>query len=346
MNELIKIILKELTGAPEEFQLLPHGRIEIEGEDPAWLDENAAQAIIAEFERRGNDKVIDYEHQTLKDIQAPAAGWIKRMIWKGVEGLWVVCDWTQRAKDYIESKEYRYFSPVFWVTKGDRKVVRIDNVALTNDPKVNNLKPIMAKHGRLQHINPAQEDAMWEKLKKLLGLANDADENAVIAAAEAVVAKNTKLEARVTEIEGAQTVVACKEVLTALGAQETASKDEVVAVIASLKAPDGVAVKLSHRVAELENIIATNTRDGLVDQALKEGKTSPKELDDWGRDLAAKSPEQFKKIVLSRPAGSVIPIDSIKVGGDRTGEIPDDLQREVNKQMGVDDETFTKYNPC
>ncbi|WP_261949169.1 phage protease [Paenibacillus melissococcoides] len=29
------------------------------------------------FHRRALDIVIDYEHQTLEDVQAPAGGWIK-----------------------------------------------------------------------------------------------------------------------------------------------------------------------------------------------------------------------------------------------------------------------------
>ena len=32
------IALRELPDAPSEFQLLPHGQIELEGEDPAFLD--------------------------------------------------------------------------------------------------------------------------------------------------------------------------------------------------------------------------------------------------------------------------------------------------------------------
>jgi len=51
--------------------------------------------------------VIDYEHQTLKDIQAPAAGWIKQLTWKGEAGLWAVVDWTQQAACYLANKEYR-----------------------------------------------------------------------------------------------------------------------------------------------------------------------------------------------------------------------------------------------
>jgi len=149
-------VLKSIEGAPEEFQLFPYGTIGIEGEEDAFVDDESMAAVIADFERRGNDMVIDYEHQTLKDVQAPAAGWIKRFINRGKEGLWVVVEWTRQAKEYLENREYRYFSPVFWVSENGRKILKIENVALTNFPKVNNLRPIMAKMS-LEEAREARE---------------------------------------------------------------------------------------------------------------------------------------------------------------------------------------------
>jgi len=142
------VIAKSIEGVPQQFQVFPYGRIEVEGEEHAILDEEAMAAIIADFERRGNEMVIDYEHQTLKDVQAPAAGWVKMLVSRGKEGLWAAVEWTRRAKEYLENREYRYFSPVFWVREGDRRVVKIDNIALTNAPRINRLAPIVAKMSR------------------------------------------------------------------------------------------------------------------------------------------------------------------------------------------------------
>jgi len=335
--DMIFAILKEMTGAPEEFQVLPEGQIEINGEPPAHLDEAGANAIIAAFSGRGNDMVIDYEHQTLTAGQSPAAGWIKSLVWKGKEGLWAVVEWTKKAKEYLDSREYRYFSPVMILRASDRKIVQLINLALTNSPAINNLKPIVAK---LQHetIKPqGKESEMFEKLKKLLGLAADAAEEKITEAVEITVNKLKTLET-------VAPVVACKEVLDALGAKAEAGKDEVIRIVASLKAPADVAKVLSLEVAELKKKISEMEQSDLITLALKEGKTSPEELDKWGRDLALKSPEQFKVIVLSRPAGSVIPVDGIIVAKDSVQGALDDTQRAVNKMMGIDDETFKKYN--
>ena len=336
MKKFTLAVLKEMSGAPAEFQVLPEGKIAVHGDEPAYLDEEAAVKIIAAYKARGNDMVIDYEHQSLADVQSPAAGWIKDLVWKGAEGLWAVVEWTAKAAEYLKNREYRYFSPVMLVGAVDRKVALLVNVALTNNPAMNNLRPIVAKATDFIE-NQKKEDTMLEKLKTLLGLAADAGEDKIM---EGV----TLLVNKVKALETAPQVIACKEVLAALGAKAEAGKDEVIQIVASLKAPADVAKTLSLEVAALKTKIAGMEQTDLVTLALKEGKTSPEELGKWGRDLALKSPEQFKQIVLSRPAGSVIPVDSILLAAKDTQVALDDTQRAVNKMMGIDETTFTKYN--
>lgn len=333
---LVFTALKEMSGAPAEFQILPEGKIEINGEPPAYIDAAAASDVVRRFKARGNDMVIDYEHQTLTDTQAPAAGWISDLIWRGKDGLWGATGWTKRAKEYLENREYRYHSPVILIGQ-DRKVKMLVNVALTNNPAMNNLKPIVAKLSMDWDTKSSQvqkreeEEIMIGKLRKLFGLADDAGEEKVLEAATLLVNKSTGL-------------VACKEVLDVLGARAEAKKDEVVQLVASLKAPGDVAVVLSQEVAALKTKIAAMEQEDLVTLALKEGKTSPDELDKWGHDLALKNPESFKMIVLSRPAGSVIPVTEIVVAKDKPGTVPDDVQSAVNRQMGVTQDVFDKYN--
>ena len=411
-------ILKEIKDIPEEFQLLPYGEIDIEGEPKAIVDAESIASVISHFNRRGNDLVIDYEHQSLKDTQAPAAGWIKRLIDRGREGLWAVVEWTPTAKKYLKNKEYRYFSPVFWVTNKERKVIRIESVALTNLPKINQLRPIVAKLSREEaraeqekrsrkygigvkeggHVTKPSEwahvtDDQWldpvnyrypcpnaeqtraaasywgmprnrtqytpeeraiidarldkfkkkfkigeyrkeakmlTKIRKLLGLPDEADETEVVKALEAVVAKD-------------KTGVA-KEVLQALDLGEGTAVEVVVSKIEELKAPAAVAEKLSREVAELKATIAKMKQEDLIERALKEGKTSPEELDAWGRELAEKSPEQFERIVLSRPPGSVIPVQGLKPTK-KDGGTTDEVQLSINKMLGIDEETWKKYGP-
>ena len=106
-----------------------------------------------------------------------------------------------------------------------------------------------------------------------------------------------------------------------------------------------MAQKLSLEVASLRKELSEIKQNDLINLAIKDGKTSPEELDRWARDLALKNPEQFKLIVLSRPPGSVIPIDSIPEGPKNRDAKADETQLLINKMMGISEETWKKYNP-
>lgn len=355
MDDLIRVVIaKDLAGAPTEFQLVPYGTIELLGEEDILVDEESAASIVAFFERRGNDMVIDYEHQTEADppVEAPAAGWIKRIINKGKDGVWAAVEWTERAARYLANKEYRYFSPVYFYRKKDRKLMFIKNMALTNEPKTNNIVPLVAKLDKgvvpkqlqangMSKTTKKEEKIMLEKLIAFLKLAADASEEKVLAAVEALAAKAIALEA---ELATAVAKTAAPEILAAVGAAESDDIAAVVAKVEGLKATDTAAQQLSQQVASLRTELAEIKQADLIDTAMKDGKTDAAELDAWGRELAKNHPEQFEKIVLSRQPGSVVPVGSIGAAPKVPAAGLDDLQKSVNKMMGLDDETFQKYN--
>lgn len=99
--------------------------------------------IVENFNKTKSDIVVDYEHQTLDNIEAPAAGWIKSLSIDGVNLLASIV-WTERAKKYIENDEYKYLSPVLEFSSTDSKSgqpsgVRLHSVALTNAPFIDEL---------------------------------------------------------------------------------------------------------------------------------------------------------------------------------------------------------------
>ena len=343
MNKILAILKNAVmipTEAPESFQVLPHGPVHIEGEGaPLLMDDTAAMLVIENFESLDHDMVIDYEHQTLTGAKAPAAGWISSLTWRGKEGLWAEVGWTEEAAGYIAKKEYRYHSPVMLSRKSDRRVVQLYNLALTNQPRIMNIAAIAAK----QSLFGDQEEEMIQKLRKLFNLPETATEADVMAAANTVVAKNTELLAQASQHTE---VIACKGVMDALKLPNTANEAEALAAITRLSASTPAAQDLSLQVAKLSTQIAEMKRDDLVTRALKNGQTSPDELTKWGRDLAKNNPEQFELIVLSRPIGSVIPIENSRVVGETAGgAVTDDVQLSINKMMGIDTETFKKYGP-
>ncbi len=130
-----------LTEAPEYIRVLPLGYISSEKGD-FLVDSESFRMMKEHMEHRAVDIVIDYEHQTLRDMQAPAGGWIKELILKN-GGIFAKVEWTTKAKNYLQNREYRYLSPVVMVRKKDRKALQIHSAALTNTPAINGMMPIV-----------------------------------------------------------------------------------------------------------------------------------------------------------------------------------------------------------
>lgn len=337
-------------GAPEWILVLAAGLNRIEDGDPLLMDAQAAELVLKAYGDTGHDMVLDYEHQTLGKGEAPAAGWIKELAWREDgprPGLWAKVDWTARAAERIAAKEYRYHSPVV-IRRADNRVARLINVALTNQPRLKDAPALAAKYT----LNLEEGDEDMKNLKKKLGLGADASADQVEELALKAIAD---LEAAKAKAEGelvvlkksapGEGVVACKEVLTALGLAEGADKSKVLGTLESLKAPAEASAELARKVETLTSELGGIKADGLVQEALKSGRTSPAELDAWGRKMAAEQPEMFKQVVFSRPEGAVVPLKAAKpVDGQGSGELTDE-QRAINKQLGIDDEVWLKHNP-
>lgn len=121
-------------------KLLPLGLVHSTKGD-FLVDNESFQLIRCKFTERQLQIPIDYEHQTLKDMQAPAAGWIKDIVLKS-DGIYGAVDWTERAAEYLKNREYRYLSPVILTHGKERKVVAIHSAALTNTPAIDAMTPI------------------------------------------------------------------------------------------------------------------------------------------------------------------------------------------------------------
>jgi phage I-like protein len=299
----------ELAEAPEWFQLFPYGEVLIEDEEPAIMDEEGAALVLAHFNSLEHDMVIDYEHQTLSGEKAPAAGWIKELEWRDKQGLWARTDWTEEAANYIQKREYRYFSPVFWRRRSDNRIVELYNVALTNQPRMMNVRALAAKCETKTFKHGG--DPMFEKLKKLLGLAKEASEEEMVQAVEGLVAKNK-------ELEEAGQVVACKEILEALEVDQSDDKDKVVAKVQELRKAQG---KKSDLETELQSLKKDHealkhkwderTADELIAKATAKGQITPAQVEEYGREMALKDPERFKKVVLGRREYSEVPLKDL-----------------------------------
>ena len=304
------------------IQILPHGWVETE-KGKFLVDEQAMNLIVQAFAKKKNDTVIDYEHQTLKDVIAPAAAWIKRLECRSKDGLWAEVEWTPRALEFVRNKEYRYLSPVIFARKSDGRAILLHSCGLTNTPAIDGMNPI---------ANKETEESGMEFLKMvaaLLGLPENATEDEA----------KQKLTALKQQAEQSGQLVASKEVLSLLELPEGATLADTKGKIIALKNPSGY-VKVEEFKA-LQDKLAMKDRDELVEMALKAGKITPAQKTVW-EDFALKDPAAFTKLMENAPVVVQIGTEVAAGSGKRKQEL-DESQILVNKNLGLDDETFKKF---
>lgn len=131
----------DLQKHPEYIRVLPLGHVSSEN-GSFLVDKESYRLMKGHMQHRSIDIVIDYEHQTLSNEQAPAGGWITDLVLKN-DGIYARVEWTNKAKNYLRCKEYRYLSPVVVIRKNDHRASQLHSVALTNNPDMNGVTTIM-----------------------------------------------------------------------------------------------------------------------------------------------------------------------------------------------------------
>lgn len=257
-------------------QLLPAGYFKaVDGrpfdvEGGHWfLDEETAQLLIAGLKARANPMVIDYEHQTLladtNGKEAPASGWFQEAEWRE-SGLWIKPEWTARASEFIEGKEYRFLSAVFPYNTQTGKPISLHSAALTNTPGLDGLNSVAL---RLHQINkPSEkEDSLMDRklLIKQLGLADDATDDQIKAALKQL--QDDKL--------------AAEQSLASLKAQPPGEVNPAEYV------PVGVVSEMQTQIAALSAQVAVGGLDKVIEGALENGKLI-KAMEPWARELGNK----------------------------------------------------------
>lgn len=329
----------EIQGAPEVVKLLKLGEIKSQKGD-FIVDEESFQRIRNTFKDRGIDIVIDYEHQTLEDVQAPAGGWIKDIILQD-GAIAAKVEWTPKAEEYLKNKEYRYLSPVVLVRKSDNKAVVLHSVALTNTPAIDGMFAIV------NSINIDEfeggNDMDLKKLAALLGLPEDATEEQIMQAIQMAVGELGKLQEQLKKkdsSEGETEVVANKVIMGLLGLDnEKAKTEDVAAAIVALKNPANYVPATEFN--KLKERLDKKDSDEVVTKALKAGKISAVQKE-WAEEYALKDPEGFKRFVEKAPQTvpmGEIELDDVKKSDGRIEE----TTMAVCKMLGVSKEDVEKY---
>lgn len=335
----------ELSGVPTEIKILPLGRVHSQKGD-FNVDEESFELIRKQFKDRKLDLVIDYEHQTLSDVQAPAGGWIKEL-YKGEDAIIAKVEWTAKAAEYLKNKEYRYLSPVVLVRKRDQKATAIHSVALTNTPAIDGMFALVNSLD-IEDISEGGNIMDLKELAKALGLPETATEEEIKKAVEdaAKAAERLKeMEEKKPEDkpgEGGKPqevaeVVANSTILSMLGLKEGAKTEDVAASIMALKTgtPDTQAELLA-----LKQRMQERDADEEVQKALKAGKITAAQSG-WAKSYALKDMDGFKGFVEKAPV--VVPPGKLELKDAPAAPGSDEVDVAILKNMEVSMEDVKKY---
>lgn len=329
----------EIKGVPEEIKILPLGIVRSQ-KGNFKVDEESFIAIQKTFKGRALDLVIDYEHQTLENVQAPAGGWIKDLK-LGCDAILAKVEWTPKAIEYLQNKEYRYLSPVVMVRNKDLKAVSIHSAALTNTPAIDGMFPIVNALNIEDTMNTLEDGGTkmdLEKLIKLLGLPEGATEEDVLKALEGAGAgkgEEKALEDTPPKKKEDVELVANSTVLNLLGLKEDAKTEEVAASILSLKMGG---TDTQAELLALKQKIEQRECDEVVTYALKTGKISAAQKE-WATQYALKDPVGFKKFVEIAP--QVVPMGKMDFVDAPRADAEFDVKS--LKNFGISKEDYEKY---
>lgn len=314
---------------------------------PSWrIDAAVATQVIDRFNARNQPVVIDYEHQTLHKEEngqpAPAAAWMRELIWREGDGLYARVELTSAAKKAIAEKEYLYFSPVFSYNKYTGDVTAIEMGALTNTPALHGMSALEVRAAATFNRSTQTEDAPMNKLLLAiiagLSLAQTATEDEAAAALSAHFAKDP-----------------LKPLREVLGTDANADETVLVAACSKLKstnpdpanyAPVSVMTDLKNQVAVLSEKL--NARDAAdvstaIDAALEDGRLLPAQKE-WAEGLGKTNVAALTSFLATAQPIAALSASQTQgkppVVNSETGLTDDELA--VCTNMGISPEDFKK----
>lgn len=181
----IDIALNGEATAPDWVQLLPTGP-DIVGIDGRRWTLRDPQTLVAAFNRTGRALPLDWEHATQtrgeEGLRADVAGWIEELTVRNGQ-LWGRVAWTDRGRESVASRGYRYISPVFVADKASAAIERMLGAGLVHLPNLD-----LAALNRTEPLTP-EIVPMDKIITEALGLVADASAASVVTAINALKAE-------------------------------------------------------------------------------------------------------------------------------------------------------------
>ena len=310
--------------APDRIEIFPvgafrladkRGRLEMRLDDPDTV-------IRASFQRAaGHVLPIDFDHRSFAgqgQADTRAAGWITGM---DVEGsrVWASVEWTDEGRKALETRSYRFVSPVFR-NLPDGRVVLIEGAGLVNVPALPQLRQVASKENDMNPI---------DQIAALLGLSADAPDEIV---------------ARVTALQDAETQLASIRQAAGVSGDDATrqicSRLEAAAPDPTAFVPKASFDELQTQFASLQQGIQADRVEVALERAREEGKLTP-DLDAWATQLASKDLGEFEAWAKVAPVR--VSIGTRTLAGRKPPvktDALDETERQVASAMGLSDEAF------
>ena len=316
--------------APEWIHLVPNGRFSGRDGRGPYLLADAASVIAASM---AEGKVpVDENHSTdlaaPRGEPAPARGWIVEME-ERADGIWGRVEWTPTGRETVSAGEYRGISPVFTAEKKSGRVVQVLRASLTNNPNLGALAVLHQSAAARIDLSEGHEMPNAVILSAL-GLAADADEAAVAAAAASHAADLARLAQHFGCVAQPAAILAAAEARSL-----AAVKPELV-------------IELQAQLAEMQARAARGAATAFVDAAIAGGKPiAPLREHYIARHMSA--PSDVEREIAALPslhAGGVADLHAGRRAGgagDGDGDEPTELEARVAKKMGLDPKKLAKH---
>lgn len=253
---------------------------------PSWhINQAVASQVIQRFQQRKNKRVVDYEHQTLLKEEngqpAPAAGWLQALEWREGAGLFAQVQLTARAAQYIAEGEYQYFSPVFLYHPTTGDVLDVQMGALTNAPAIDGMQELSLRAAASFGCFETSEETPVNKLHlavlAALCLPQTTTEDQAVAALSAHTDNLRKLLGLDEKADGEAVLAACTGLKAKAATSVDPSQFVPLSVVEGLKADMAA---LTARLGERDE----KDLDSQIQGALEDGRLH-KTMEEWARDL-------------------------------------------------------------
>jgi len=302
---------------PEWIQLLPAPGEKfrsVDGRGPWYYD--SAEELIAASTASGERIFIDVNHATTRSApkggDAPAVGWIEELQGRP-DGIWGRVTWNSKGAELMADRAYHGISPVMSFNKATGKVARIFHASLTNTP---------ALGGAIASLSEETDDMNMAAIAKALGLAEDAGEDAILAAI-------SKLK------KGAEKPAELSTLALALGAEEGASVAELTVLAKAAVANAGDA----DQVAELTEQLGELRAERWLDEKVAEGRAIDADFRVELSALWLENPDRAEKVASRLPKLSPTHTAKSAPKGEAITELSAD-QRKIAEQMGYSEKEY------